>query len=224
MASFTQPATVPLEAFLYGSFEITKRAFSAPQRGLVSFRYHFRALSGQCTLSYGECSFKLSKNTELGVKDKDCFLSSKREGRRRTPPYSHLRWLGSILQEWTQLTRLADASCMRKAVLMATDFKGAACRGLSTCGRSHISLRVLGLAATTKIPFTRVERSVFEDTVDPSGKPWCIAAIADLYPAKVDGAKGFPLCRVVCRFSRNSATSVKCALTGSTPLSTHHLW
>ena len=135
MASFTQPATVPLEAFLYGSFEITKRAFYAPRRGLASFRYHFRALSGQCTLSSGECSFKLSKNTELGVKDKDWFLSSKREGRRR---------LGSILQEWTQLTRLPNASCMRKAVLMATDFKGAACRGsnggparyLSTVGRS----------------------------------------------------------------------------------------
>ena len=108
MASFTQPATVPLEAFLYGSFEITKRAFSAPRMGLVSFRYHFRALSGQCTLSSGECFFKLSKNTELGVKDRDWFLSSKREGRRRTPPFSHLRWLGSILQEWTQLTRLAD--------------------------------------------------------------------------------------------------------------------
>ena len=217
LASFTQPATVPLEAFLYGSFEITKRAFSAPRRGLVSFRYHFRALSGQCTLSSGECSFKLSKNTELRVKDKDWFLSSKREGRRRTPPFSHLRWLGSILQEWTQLTPLPNASCMRKAVLMATDFKGAACRGsnggparyLSTVGRSHVSLRILGLAATTKIPFKRVERSVFKDTVDPSGKPWCIAAIADLYPAKVDGAKGFPLCRIVHRFSRNSATSVK---------------
>ena len=129
MASFTQPATVPLEAFLYGSFEITKRTFSVPRRGLVSFRYHFRALSGQCTLSSGECSFKLTKNTELGVKDKDWFLSSKREGRRQTPPFSHLRWLGSILQEWTQLTRLPNASCMRKAVLMATDFKGAACRG-----------------------------------------------------------------------------------------------
>ena len=62
---------------------------------------------------------------------------------------------------------------------MSTDFKGAACRGsnsgparyLSTVGRSHVSLTVLGLAATTKIPFKRVERSVFEDTVDPSENP-----------------------------------------------------
>ena len=106
MASFTYPATVPLEAFLYGSFEIMNRAFSAPRRSLVSFRYHFSALSGQCTLSSGECSFRLSRNTELGVKEEDWFLSSKREGRRRTPPFSHLRWLGSIRQEWTQLTRL----------------------------------------------------------------------------------------------------------------------
>ena len=106
---------------------------------------------------------------------------------------------------------------MRKAVLMATDFKGAACRGsnggparyISTVGWSHVSLRDLSLAATTKIPFKRVERSVFEETVDPSGKPWCIAAIADLYPAKVDGAKGFPLCRIVRRFSRNSAPPLK---------------
>ena len=175
MASFTQPATVPLEAFLYGSFEITKRAFSAPRRGLVSFRYHFRALSGQCTLSSGECSFKLSKNTELGVKDKDWFLSSEREGRRRTTTFSHLMWLGSILQEWTQLTCLADASCMRKAILMATDFKGDACRGsndgparyLSTVGRFHFSLRVLGLAATTKIPFKRVERTPWTHPENP---------------------------------------------------------
>ena len=105
------------------------RAFSAPRRGSGCFRYHFSALSGQCTLSSGECSFRLSRNTELGVKEEDWFLSSKREGRRRTPPFSHLRWLGSIRQEWTQLTRLADASCMRKAVLMATDFKGAVARG-----------------------------------------------------------------------------------------------
>ena len=215
-----------LGSFLVWLFQDNEESLLRARRGLVSFRYHFRALSGQCTLSSGECSFKLSKNTELGVKDKD-----KREGRRRTQPFSHLRWLGSILQEWTQLTRLADASCMRKAVLMATDFKGAACRGsnggptryLSTVGRSHVSLRVPGLAATTKIPFKRVERSVFEDIVDPSGKPWWIATIADLYPAKVDGAKGFPLCRIVRRFSRNSATSVKGALMGSTPLSTHHL-
>ena len=232
MNSFTQPATVPLEAFLYGSFEITKRAFSAPRRGLVSFRYHFRALSGQCTLSSGECSFKLSKNTELGVKDKDWFLSSKREGRRRTPPFSHLRWLGSILQEWTQLTCLADASCMRKAVLMATDFKGAARRGssggparyLSTVGRSHVSLRVIGLAATTKIPFKRVERSVFEGTMDPSGKTLVYSRNSRPIPCKSGRGKGFPLCQIVRRFSRNSATSVKGALTGSTPLSTHHLW
>ena len=91
MASFTHPATVPLEAFLYGSFEIMNRAFSAPRRGSVSFRYHFSALSGQCTLSSGERSFRLSRNTELGVKEEDWFLSSKREGRRRTPPFSHLR-------------------------------------------------------------------------------------------------------------------------------------
>ena len=175
MASFTHPATVPLEAFLYGSFEITKRTFSAPQRGLVSFRYHFRALSGQCTLSSCECSFKLSQNTELGVKDKDWFLSSKREGRRQTPPFSHLRWL----------IRLADASCMM-AVLMATDFKGAACRGsnggaaryLSTVGRCHVSLRVIGLAATTKIPFKRVERSVFEDA-----PPLVVSKMGTINPA-----------------------------------------
>ena len=179
MASFTQPATVPLEAFLYGSFKITKRAFSAPRRGLASFR----ALSGQCTLSSGECSFKLSKNTELGVKDKDWFISSKREGRRRTPPFYHLRWLWSILQKWTQLTRLADASCMRKAVLMATDFKGAACRGsnggparyLSTVGWSHVSLRDLGLAAKTKIPFNRVERS------DMDWRPLSRSALRDRF-------------------------------------------
>ena len=100
---------------------------------------------------------------------------------------------------------------------MATDFKGAVARGsnggparyLSTVGKSHVSLSVLGLAVTTKIPFKRVERSEFEDTVDPSEKPWCIAAMADLYPAKVDGAKGFPLCGIDRRFSRNSATSVR---------------
>ena len=162
MASFTQPAIVLFVAILNGSLEVMKRDFSAPLKGSVGFRYHLRALSGQCTLSSGECSFKLSRKTELGVKDIDWFLSSKRDGRRWTPPFSHLRWLWSILHEWTQLTCLAEASCMRKAVLIATDFKGAvpngsnggAARYLSTVRRSQVSLRTLGLATTRIYPST----------------------------------------------------------------------
>ena len=207
-----------------------KRAFSPPRKGLVSSKYHLRARTGQCTLSSGENSFKLKRNTSLGVNEPDWFLSNRRDGRRRTPPFSHRRWHASILQEWTQLPRLAEASWRRKAVLTATDLNGAVWIGskggpasyLSTVGRSHVSLRVLGLAETTNKPLIRVDKSVLDDTVVPSGNPLWMAAIADLYPVMVEGAKGLPLWSTIRRPFRNSATSATGASAGPTPRSTHH--
>ena len=145
-----------------------KRAFSSPRKGLVNSKYHFRARTGQCTLSSGENSFRLRRNTSLGVNETDWFLSNRRDGRRRTPPFSHRRWHASILQEWTQLPRLAEASCSRKAVLTATDLNGAVwigskegpARYLSTVGRSQVSLSILGLVETTNKPLIRVDKSV----------------------------------------------------------------
>ena len=231
MASLTQPDTVPFFALWKDSLEEINKAFLDPQRGFVRLRYHFKALTGQCTLSSGEKSFKLSKNTELRVKEADWFLSYRRDGSRWAPPFPHRRWPSSILQEWTQLTLLADASCKRKAVLTANDLRGAVCNGsngaparyFNTVGKSHVSVRVLGLADTTKRPFSSDERSALEDTVEPSGKPWCTAAIADLYHAIVLGAKGLLLCQAACKPLMNSATSVRGAWAGSTLLSTHHL-
>ena len=74
--------------------------------------------------------------------------------------------------------------------------------------RSHVSVRVLyiGLAATTKMPFNKVERSALDDTMKPSGKPRYRPAIADLYPAIVLEAKGLSLCRTVHKPLRNSTT------------------
>ena len=58
---------------------------------------------------------------------------------------------------------------------MCNGLNGPLTKCFSTVGMSHVSQRVLGLTVTMNITFRRVEISVFEHTLAPSGNPCCMA-------------------------------------------------
>ena len=145
-----------------------------PLQGFDNTMYHFRALTGPCTLLSSENSLKLGRVTQLDVKKANWFLSNRRDG-RRTPPFSHHRSPESILQEWTQSHCLAKASFNKTAVFTATDLHRCHVQWLKQDSHQVFQycwevpcLSVSPLSGSYYvyyIPFKRIERSVFKDTL-----------------------------------------------------------